>query len=187
MIDKKEFTAIGKELYEFDGKREEVIAKSRNIIRLSKQVIYAVHREDLTGAEKLVRSIKAAVKVLPSGAYETGMHKVALQEYVEAMTFFNFVKTGKLATKKELDVDTDSYLLGLCDFSGELVRFSVNSVIRGNPDRVYEARKVVLELYGEFLKFNLRNSELRKKVDSVKWNLKSIEDVVYDLEIKCKK
>lgn len=182
MINNREFTAIQKELVDFESERERVIAASRSVIQLSKQTIYAVHREDLRRAEQLIKSIKDAVKKLGQEDYETGMRRVAVQEYVEAVAFYQFVKTGKLMTKGA--IDTENYLKGLCDLTGELVRFSVNSVIRGKPEMVYKVRDLVAELYGEFLKFNLRNSELRKKVDSVKWNLKSIEDVVYDLKLK---
>ena len=40
------------------------------------------------------------------------------------------------------------------------------------------------EIYGEFLKLHLRNGELRKKSDAIKWNLKKLEEVMYDISMK---
>jgi len=47
-----------------------------------------------------------------------------------------------------------------------------------------EIKNLVDEIYGQFLNFNLRNSELRRKSDQIKWNLKKLEDVVFELKIK---
>ncbi|MFO7711234.1 MAG: hypothetical protein R6V53_05710, partial [Candidatus Woesearchaeota archaeon] len=83
-------------------------------------------------------------------------------------------------------VDTESYLLGLCDLTGELMRKAVNEVINKNPDMVYKIKDLITELYSEILKFDLRNSELRKKSDSIKWNLSKVEDIIYNLEMRSK-
>ena len=62
--------------------------------------------------------------------------------------------------------------MGLCDLTGELGRKAVNEVIKKNFKQAEQIRELVDEIYGEFLKLNLRNSELRKKSDQIKWNLK---------------
>jgi len=76
--------------------------------------------------------------------------------------------------------------MGLCDLTGELVRKAVNDVIKKNFKQAMEIKDLVDEIYGEFLKFNLRNSELRRKSDQIKWNLKKLEDVVFELKLKGK-
>jgi len=42
----------------------------------------------------------------------------------------------------------------------------------------------VNELYAGFQLLNLKNDFLRKKYDSIKYDLKKIEEVVYDLSIR---
>jgi len=69
----------------------------------------------------------------------------------------------------------------LCDLAGELVRKAVKDSIKKNFDSVLEIRDFVEELYGEFLKFNLRNGELRKKSDSIRWNLNKLEELALDV------
>lgn len=177
----KGFDKLRKELNQFEENREGLIRLSREIIRLSKLIIYSVHRGEFKEADGFVKDIKKLIKELPESSYDTDMRKVALQEYVEAICYYEFIKNNKIVDKDELGVDSESYLLGLCDLTGELVRKAVDYVIKKDVKGVYKIRELVDEVYGEFLKFNLRNSELRKKSDSIKWNLKKIEDIILEI------
>ena len=47
---------------------------------------------------------------------------------------------------------------------------------------VEKIRELVEEIYGEFLKLDLRNGELRKKSDAIKWNLRKLEDLVLSIK-----
>ncbi|MBW3011644.1 hypothetical protein KY311_00510 [Candidatus Woesearchaeota archaeon] len=190
-LDKKDFIEMRKEIEEYDEKREELIRQSRDIIKLSKQIIYAVHRKDFSSAEKDLNEIKSLAekissKVQKDPKLDIGSFKQAIQEYVEAAAYYHFEKTKKLPTKKELAVDAEYYLLGLCDLTGELVRNAVNSGINDDTQKVVEIKKFVDELYDELMQFDLRNSELRRKVDGVKWDLKKLDDLVFGLKLRQK-
>jgi len=180
----KHFDEIRKHIKDFDNKRESTIAISRNVIRISKQIIYSIHRDDLKTAESLIKEIKNELAKLDKKHYDTNIDCVAFQEYVEALTYYEFVKTGKIPSFKDLKVDVEHYLLGLCDLTGELVRKAVNDIIRKKYGNALKIKELVEEIYGEFLKLDLRNNELRVKSDSIKYNLKKLEDIVYDLKIK---
>ena len=185
MLDKKEFGKIRKEIEDFDTEREKIIQKSRIIINLSKKIIYALHRNDIKSASLFVKEIESKKKDLSVNIWlDTNINQVAVQEYVEALCYYHFIKSKKIPSRTSLKVDTTSYLLGLCDLTGELARKAVNSVINKNFKEAVEIKDLVEEIYGEFLEFNLRNSELRKKSDQIKWNLKKLEDIVYELKIK---
>ena len=186
MLDKKEFEKIRKEMEDFDIKRESVIQQSREIISLSKRIIYALHRNDIKSASSYVKEIEDKKKGLIGVDIKMDINitQTALQEYVEALCYYHFVKDKKVPTKSSLKVDTESYLMGLCDLTGELARKAVNEVINKNFEQAMEIKNIVEEIYGEFLKFNLRNSELRNKSDQIKWNLKKLEDVIFELKIK---
>ena len=181
MIDKREFSGIRKELEKSEKQREALIQESRETIRLSKLIIYAILREDNKKAASLVKQIKSKVKKLPPHGGLTGMRNVALQEFTEAMTLFSFVKTGKIPTRKQLGVDTENYLGGLSDLTGEMVRMAVKLAIKKKFKEVMKTKDVVEEIYGEFLKLNLRGGELRKKSDQIKWNLQKLEDMAYSI------
>ncbi|MDP7116563.1 MAG: hypothetical protein QF632_00990 [Candidatus Woesearchaeota archaeon] len=181
MLNKQEFVSIRKDLDSFEKSREGVIQLSRSIIQLSKQIIYAVHRDDMTSAESNIPKIKAMIKKIPTKKFDTGIDRVALQEYVEALTYYHYIKSNTILTRKDLNVDTESYLLGLCDLTGELVRRGVNQVIKKKFSKARKTKEIVEAIYGEFLKFDLRNGELRKKSDQIKYNLLRIENVMYDI------
>lgn len=184
MINAGEFAEIRKELKQSEEKREETIRKSRDIIMLSKQIIYSAQRGDLKKAEALCSEIRKAVSLLPKEYCGTDMESVAVQEYVEAVCFFEFVKNRKLMTRKELSADTENYLLGLCDLTGELVRQAVNAAINKRYEEALQIKDFVSEIYGEFLQFDLRGGQLRNKADSIKWNLKKLEDLALGISIK---
>ena len=184
MLNKKEFVKIRKELDKAEKLRESVIQGSREAIRLSKQIIYALHRNDVKKAASLVKKIKSRIKSISSEDCGTGMRRVALQEYTEALALYSFVKFKKIPARAELGVETESYLIGLCDLTGELMRMAVNKAIMKKYDDVLEIKELVDTIYGEFLQFDLRNSELRKKSDQIKWNLQKLGDMVYNIAKK---
>ena len=68
MLDKKEFGKIRKEIADFDVKRESIIQQSREIINVSKRIIYAVHRDDIKSASTYVKDIEKKKKALEATA-----------------------------------------------------------------------------------------------------------------------
>ena len=186
MLNKNEFRKIREEMHSLDMKREEVIQLSREIISISKQIIYAAQRNDMQEAKASIKKIKDKVKKLKkiNITADTNINSVAFQEYVEAMAFYEFVKNNKIPTRISLGVSAENYLSGLCDLTGELVRKAIYDVIHKRFDEATNIKELVHDIYGEFLKLHLRNGELRKKADSIKWNLKKLEEVMYDISMK---
>ena len=175
-------------MHNLEVKREEVIQTSREVINLSKQIIYAAQRNDLKEADSAIKKIKDGIKKLRkvNVIIDININAVAFQEYVEAIAFYEFVKNKNLPTRASLGVSGEEYLSGLCDLTGELVRKAIYEVIHKRFNEAEKIKELVDDIYGEFLKLNLRNSELRKKSDSIKWNLKKLEEVMYDISIKQK-
>ena len=181
------FKALQKAFKQYDSQREVVIKKTRDVLKLSKQVIYAVHRDDncvklLASLEKERKHLDVLVKKHKGLQFE-GSYKVALQEYVEALLYFNYVKLGKLI---DIKVTPEHYVLGLCDLPGELVRRAVYMAGKGKVEEVIRIRDIVDEIYGELLKFDFRQNEIRRKVDGIKYELRKLEDVVLQLQLRGK-
>lgn len=186
MLDKTEFKNIRKELEGRESLRENIISLSRDIIQVSKKIIYSIHRGNLKEASGYVKDIEKKKLNLDkiNASVDANINRVAYQEYAEAICYYGFVKDKKVPNKKVLKIDTEDYLMGLCDLTGELERKAVNSMINKNYDTVLKIKSLVEEIYGEFLKFNLRNGELRKKSDAIKWNLKKVEDIIFEAKMK---
>ncbi|CAH0552077.1 unnamed protein product [Brassicogethes aeneus] len=86
--------------------------------------------------------------------------------------------------KSNLKFDLEDYLMGLLNLSTELSRFAVNSVTYKDYDRPLQISKFVAELNAGFRLLNLKNDSLRKRFDAMKYDVKKIEEVVYDLSIR---
>lgn len=190
MINKKEFEKLNQEVQAYDTEREKLIKKSRDVLKLSKQLIYAVHRDELKTAEKLVQEIEKEKKQLEEIARHSGAmlfegsYRVAMQEYAEALLYYGFIKEGKLWEINKLKITAEHYLLGLCDLTGELVRKAVFLAGKGKIEEVIKIKDLVDSLYGELLKFDFRENEIRRKFDSLKYDLRKLEDLVLDLKLK---
>lgn len=63
-------------------------------------------------------------------------------------------------------------------------RFAVNSVTCGDYFRPLQISRFVAELNAGFRLLNLKNDSLRKRFDALKYDVKKIEEVVYDLTIR---
>lgn len=61
---------------------------------------------------------------------------------------------------------------------------AVNSVTLGDYQRPLVISQFVKELHAGFQILNLKNDSLRRRSDSIKYSVKKIEDVVYDLSLR---
>lgn len=183
---------IRKDMEKADKVREKVIRQSRKIIKTSKTAIGAVHRDEIAKAENVLdkmrddlKELKDTAKKNPRLQYE-GIFRVAVQEYVEALSLLEFLKSNKIITYNQEFVNEENYIAGLCDLSGELVRKAINSSINDNYDMAVKIRKVLEDLYIELSKFEFRNGELRRKYDGIKYDIKKLDDLVFQLKMKDK-
>jgi predicted translin family RNA/ssDNA-binding protein len=168
--------------------REEVISATRDITRQSKTAIYSMHREDLSSARETLKGVGAhilwvsrKVALLPT---IQGIADQGYEEYAEAMCFLAIMEGNPLPAPHALGIPLESYLGGLCDLTGELMRETVIAGTKGDRLAVAQYHALTNEIHGLLIQLDLRNGELRKKSDSIKWNLLKIEQVLYDLAMR---
>lgn len=183
MLDKRELLAIKKDLQKGEKLRELTIQQSQAIIRMSKDVIHALHKGDLKRAGERLKVMSKAVKLLPK-CKSTNIADTAVQEYVEAAAYFHIIKFNKIPTRKQLNVDTYAYLGGLSDLTGELVRKAYKDVIQNKHEQAIRLANIVDQIYYAFLQFDLRSGDLRRKSDQIKYNLAKLEDMRYQLSLR---
>ena len=190
MIDKKNLQALKKEFEEFENRREDLIRISRDILKFSKHAIYNVHRNELKEAAENIKSAEKQISVCNkmleknNNLLDVNSYFASLEEYVEAKCFYSIITVKKIPTNKELGVGYDEYFLGLCDLTGELARQAVLLATKNEFNQVKLLQEIVHDIFGFFSSLDIRNGELRKKFDAVKWNLKKIEDILYDISMK---
>jgi translin len=190
-VDKNAFAVMRKQMVLHDSLRDELIKVSRDALTLSKKSIYSLHRGEsksaksqLVSARKIIAKMNALIRKDAHLAI-TGAYLEAIEEYVEAACYYSLLAKKELPTPKQLGVDIDSYVPGLCDLVGELVRKAINSAIKGDTKTSLEIRDFVTQVYQELMLFDFRNSPVRRKFDSIKYGLEKLEDLA--LQIKMKK
>ncbi|XP_050673743.1 translin [Leptidea sinapis] len=104
---------------------------------------------------------------------------LASHETVAAILGINAVEN-----KEGFHLDIEEYLVGLLQLCTELSRLAVNAVTRGDYNKPLQISKFVMELNAGFRLLNLKNDHLRKRFDALKYDVKKIEEVVYDLSIR---
>lgn len=190
MLNPKLFQQLLKDFMVYSSKRHQIIKDSSDALRLSKQAIFTLHRDEIEPAEKLISEIESILKNIkinfekdPSLRYE-GSFRAALEEYAEAKFFYNVLVGKKIDFLAEEEINYEGYLAGICDLTGELVRKAVNQATKGKFNDVKKYRDVTEEIIGELIKFNMNNGHLRSKYDDAKRNLRRLEEILYDVKIK---
>eukprot|EP00158_Paraphelidium_tribonemae_P005692 Partr_v1_DN27465_c0_g1_i4_m72116 putative Translin len=81
-------------------------------------------------------------------------------------------------------VDPEDYLHACVSLGNELARMSVSSVIAGNFQLPVEILDFLTQLFAQFQLLNLKNDSLRRRFDSLKYDVKKVEEVVYSLKLR---
>lgn len=187
----KAFESISKTYTKDDSFREKIINISREIIKPSKQAIYSIHRNDFAQGIKLIKQAEKNIETVfkinsKSELKEVGSLRAALEEYVEAKAYLIFVKEQKVILPDNLPkfIHYETYLGGIADFTGEMSKRAVVLATKGNFDEVKIIKNSIEEIHELFLSFDFRSGELRKKAESIKYNLSKVENVLYDISMR---
>jgi translin len=100
-----------------DEKREDVIKRSREVLKASKTSIYCLHRLELQKAEShMDKAEKVARELLPITEEHPhlrfGILTSSLEEWAEAKVFHYFLVHGKIPTRKQLEIVNVEEFLG---------------------------------------------------------------------------
>lgn len=133
--------------------RELSLSLHRQIIKLSGNAIKMMHRGDFDKAEGLLGEAREAVdslsKILGShpDIYYGGFIQSAQKEYAEARCFQSVILSKPLPTANALHVDFAPYLNGLGEAIGELRRYVLDNLRRGDFERVEPILQIMDDLY----------------------------------------
>ncbi|KAL5324121.1 hypothetical protein ACEPPN_008664 [Leptodophora sp. 'Broadleaf-Isolate-01'] len=89
-----------------------------------------------------------------------------------------------LKDRDAFHITIEEYLQSLITLIEELSRLAINSVTLGDYQRPLQISQFVKDLHAGFQILNLKNDSLRRRSDSIKYNVKKIEDIVYDLSLR---
>ncbi|KAJ1795789.1 hypothetical protein LPJ59_004143 [Coemansia sp. RSA 2399] len=143
--------------------RERVIKCSRDITALSKKIVFSLLRitqdgptrvfDEAERKHKQVLELFAKISADLQGTDASKYNRQAtpgIQEYIEAIGLWVFLRDNKLITMQQVverltpegasaplvDVTDSDYVLGICDLPGEVNRYCINSIGKGDREAV---------------------------------------------------
>jgi translin len=160
-----------------DAAREKALPLCREAIRHCSQAIRAVHRQEFDQAKELLQS---ANKLLDeseqaitacSELINTGFFRDAQKEFAEGSITLALVTGRQPPDPGELGVDSAAYLNGLGEAVGELRRYLLDSMRRGDLSRCEELLEAMDDIYSILVTMDFPDAitgGLRRTTDMVR-------------------
>jgi len=160
-----------------DAAREKVLPLCREAIRHCSQAIRATHRQEFDQAKE---SLQSALNLLDEvfqviTDYKelgyTGFVRDAQKEFAEGNITLALVTGKQLPTPEELGVDAAAYLNGLGEAVGELRRYLLDSIRKGDLSQVEELLSAMDDVYSILVTMDFPDAitgGLRRTTDMVR-------------------
>jgi len=160
-----------------DAAREKVLPLCRKTIRNCANAIRAVHRQEFDQATKLLQSARNLLSEAEQGisAYgelgHAGFVKDAQKEFAEGSITLALVTGNRLPDPDELGIDAAAYLNGLGEAVGELRRYLLDGMRRGNLSQGEELLSAMDDIYNTLVTMDFPDAitgGLRRTTDMVR-------------------
>lgn len=168
---------IRQELTAKDEAREKALPLCRGTIRYCSDTIRAVHRQEFEQAAELLKSARQVLSQAEQAVapyYElshSGFVLDAQKEFAEANITLALVTKKPLPGPSELGVDAAAYLNGLGEAAGELRRYLLDSMRRGDLSRGEEILSAMDDIYSVLVTIDFPDAitgGLRRTTDMVR-------------------
>lgn len=169
--------AIGEEFEIKNAVRDETLRRSRQLIRYCANAIRATHRDEFAQAQALLETARSAAAEMiidtrhHPDLYYTGYTQDALKELAEAHITYAIVTGESLPTPKELEVESAAYLNGLAEAAGELRRYALDRLRRGDVATGERLLGVMDDIYSHLITVDFPDAitgGLRRNTDMVR-------------------
>jgi len=160
-----------------DAARERVLPLCREAIRHCGNAIRAVHRQEFDQAKKLLKSARNLLTEAEEGISDyselnyAGFFRDAQKEFAEGSITLALVTGKRLPDPEELGIDAAAYLNGLGEAVGELRRYLLDSMRRGNLSQGEELLSAMDDIYNALVSMDFPDaitSGLRHTTDMVR-------------------
>jgi translin len=160
-----------------DAAREKALPLCREAIRHASNAIRAVHRHEFDKAEDILKTagglLKEAEQSIAVGSelHNTSFLRDAQKEYAEGSITLALIKGEKLPDPDELATDYAAYLNGLGEAVGELRRYLLDSLRKGDRSRGEELLQAMDDIYSTLVTMDFPDAitdGLRRITDMVR-------------------
>lgn len=160
-----------------DAAREKALPLCREVIRHCSQAIRAVHRHEfdqarglLQSAQNLLNEVKQTIATC-SELNNTGFIRDAQKEFAEGSITLALVTGKQLPDSGQLGIDPAAYLNGLGEAVGELRRYLLDSIRKGDLSRGEELLSAMDDIYSILVTIDFPDAitgGLRRTTDMVR-------------------
>ena len=160
-----------------DAAREKVLPLCREVIRYCSQAIRATHRQEFDQSQELLGSarnfldeVKQTIASHSELGY-TGFVRDAQKEFAEGSITLALVIGKPLPSPDALGIDAAAYLNGLGEAVGELRRYLLDSMRRGDLSRGEELLAAMDDIYNVLVTMDFPDAitgGLRRTTDMVR-------------------
>lgn len=177
----EELEAIAEELRPHfaaeDEAREKALRSCRQVIRYSADAIRAVHRQEKDKARQFLDSARELLEQLRQDLakhgrlFYSGFVHDAEKEFAEACITLALVSGETLPRPSVLGVNNCAYLDGLGESVGELRRYILDNLRRGDYSRCEQLLGIMDEIYGILITMDfpeLLAHGLRRTTDAIR-------------------
>ena len=160
-----------------DAAREKVLPLCREVIRHCSQAIRAIHRQEFNQAKELLGAARNLLDevfqamVSCSELGYTGFVRDAQKEFAEGSITLALVAGEQLPSPDELGIDAAAYLNGLGEAVGELRRYLLDSMRKGDLSRGDELLAAMDDIYSVLVTMDFPDAitgGLRRTTDMVR-------------------
>ncbi|MFA6514024.1 MAG: hypothetical protein WCT50_01870 [Patescibacteria group bacterium] len=188
MIDKKFLENLKKDYTANESERRQIISASNNILFEAKKIIFSLQRQDFKTAEIKLAEVEKNFANLESRfgierLKKEGAFKAAAEEYLEGKTFYLVIKKKDITAVSNLHLDYESYLGGICDLIGEMVRYATNQAAKGKFSEVVKIKKAAEDIMTQLIDFDM-TGYLRTKYDQSRGHLRKLEQMAYEIKLR---
>ncbi|MHA1688545.1 MAG: hypothetical protein ACTSUN_04295 [Promethearchaeota archaeon] len=170
---KKIFAEITKKLDDMEEEREKILRLSREMIRNCSIAIKSVHRKEnekyLQEMAKLNSMHEQLIRLVNTHPLYFGKYlKTAEQEFTEALCLYSIINNQEILAPSELKIDEINFSLGLADVIGELRRYILDNMRKGNMENIETLLSKMDEIYTYLFSLDYPKGiiqELRHKTD----------------------
>ncbi len=157
--------------------RDRTLRRSRELIRYCANSIRATHRGDDAEAQTLLQTARQAAAEMVADAqeypdlYYAGYTQDALKELAEAHITRAIILEKTLPTPQTLNVENAAYLNGLAEAAGELRRFALDALRRGDVPQAEKMLSRMDDIYSVLVTVDFPSAitgGLRRTTDMVR-------------------
>ncbi|OGN99242.1 MAG: hypothetical protein A2Y58_03075 [Chloroflexi bacterium RBG_13_51_52] len=168
---------IREELAAKDEAREKMLPLCRDSIRYSSTAIRAIHRQEFSEADRQIKSAGNVLSEAEKAVKEyrdlanTGAVRDAQKELAEANITLALITGKEMPGPKNLGVDVAAYLNGLGEAVGEIRRYLLDGMRKGDLSRGEELLSIMDDIYSMLITMDFPDAltgGLRRTTDMVR-------------------